>query len=122
MIRRPPRSTRTDTLFPYTTLCRSVRRRKEHRLIEKILARLPGGARELPEVKAVERMVDCKALNVVQLIHEPPGWQTGVRDFEFSRSTMEANRALGRAAVDAAMKDGHLLAASIAEGRSESFP
>src|SRR3546814_5000694 len=27
MIRRPPRSTRTDTLFPYTTLFRSVRRR-----------------------------------------------------------------------------------------------
>src|SRR3546814_20570160 len=23
MLRRPPRSTRTDTLFPYTTLCRS---------------------------------------------------------------------------------------------------
>src|SRR3546814_2294087 len=27
MIRRPPRSTRTDTLFPYTTLFRSTRRR-----------------------------------------------------------------------------------------------
>src|SRR3546814_10558357 len=27
MIRRPPRSTRTDTLFPYTTLFRSVVRR-----------------------------------------------------------------------------------------------
>src|SRR3546814_15088417 len=26
MIRRPPRSTRTDTLFPYTTLFRSVLR------------------------------------------------------------------------------------------------
>src|SRR3546814_17281495 len=26
MIRLPPRSTRTDTLFPYTTLFRSVRR------------------------------------------------------------------------------------------------
>src|SRR3546814_3054462 len=26
MLRRPPRSTRTDTLFPYTTLCRSVDR------------------------------------------------------------------------------------------------
>src|SRR3546814_16242237 len=25
MLRRPPRSTRTDTLFPYTTLFRSVR-------------------------------------------------------------------------------------------------
>src|SRR3546814_20206766 len=24
MLRRPPRSTRTDTLFPYTTLCRST--------------------------------------------------------------------------------------------------
>src|SRR3546814_2210219 len=27
MIRRPPRSTRTDTLFPYTTLFRSFKRR-----------------------------------------------------------------------------------------------
>src|SRR3546814_21116276 len=26
MIRRPPRSTRTDTLFPYTTLCRAAPR------------------------------------------------------------------------------------------------
>src|SRR3546814_12052022 len=28
MIRRPPRATRTDTLFPYTTLCRSFAIRK----------------------------------------------------------------------------------------------
>src|SRR3546814_15708628 len=41
MIRRPPRSTRTDTLFPYTTLFRSTRRivrpeeeEEEHRLLE----------------------------------------------------------------------------------------
>src|SRR3546814_13978830 len=31
MIRRPPRSTRTDTLFPYTTLFRSRRRVRDHR-------------------------------------------------------------------------------------------
>src|SRR3546814_4016510 len=31
MIRRPPRSTRTDTLFPYTTLVRSVRGRRIER-------------------------------------------------------------------------------------------
>src|SRR3546814_1421455 len=31
MIRRPPRSTRTDTLFPYTTLFRSVERIVEWR-------------------------------------------------------------------------------------------
>src|SRR3546814_12985088 len=30
MIRRPPRSTRTDTLFPYTTLFRSTRVHREH--------------------------------------------------------------------------------------------
>src|SRR3546814_230506 len=30
MIRRPPRSTRTDTLFPYTTLFRSLVERGEH--------------------------------------------------------------------------------------------
>src|SRR3546814_20322638 len=29
LIRRPPRSTRTDTLFPYTTLFRAIRR--QHR-------------------------------------------------------------------------------------------
>src|SRR3546814_14205935 len=32
MIRRPPRSTRTDTLFPYTTLFRSLQGRREHPL------------------------------------------------------------------------------------------
>src|SRR3546814_19139503 len=31
MIRRPPRSTRTDTLFPYTTLFRSSSRRGRSR-------------------------------------------------------------------------------------------
>src|SRR3546814_18587680 len=31
MIRRPPRSTRTDTPFPYTTLFRSVIDTEEHR-------------------------------------------------------------------------------------------
>src|SRR3546814_8577349 len=36
MIRRPPRSTRTDTLFPYTTLFRSQRRRGELPLTEVI--------------------------------------------------------------------------------------
>src|SRR3546814_5632295 len=33
MIRRPPRSTRTDTLFPYTTLFRSERERGEAQIV-----------------------------------------------------------------------------------------
>src|SRR3546814_6391092 len=39
MIRRPPRSTRTDTLFPYTTLFRSRASRRRRRL-----TRVPGAA------------------------------------------------------------------------------
>src|SRR3546814_1829970 len=38
MIRRPPRSTRTDTLFPYTTLFRSPRARKQ---VEQRIAVVP---------------------------------------------------------------------------------
>src|SRR3546814_5808875 len=39
MIRRPPRSTRTDTLFPYTTLFRSaIRRNTTHRRFSRCLA------------------------------------------------------------------------------------
>src|SRR3546814_8161478 len=36
MIRRPPRSTRTDTLFPYTTLFRSGHQREAHHLGEEL--------------------------------------------------------------------------------------
>src|SRR3546814_5937132 len=40
MIRRPPRSTRTDTLFPYTTLFRSVDRdRRGRRRVGRAIAR-----------------------------------------------------------------------------------
>src|SRR3546814_6531298 len=38
MIRRPPRSTRTDTLFPYTTRFRSAMDQ-----METLVAKLPGG-------------------------------------------------------------------------------
>src|SRR3546814_6816055 len=36
MIRRPPRSTRTDTLFPYTTLFRSHRPETRHKALRRI--------------------------------------------------------------------------------------
>src|SRR3546814_11304220 len=51
MIRRPPRSTRTDTLFPYTTLFRSHRRRRtddQRRRTEAALAPRPGRRRRHP--------------------------------------------------------------------------
>src|SRR3546814_5252917 len=50
MIRRPPRSTRTDTLFPYTTLFRSVRAaRRVGTALPEVPRRCPrgGGPRRL---------------------------------------------------------------------------
>src|SRR3546814_5941921 len=40
MIRRPPRSTRTDTLFPYTTLFRSVQPAVRPRIARRLRRRL----------------------------------------------------------------------------------
>src|SRR3546814_2047957 len=40
MIRRPPRSTRTDTLFPYTTLFRSGDRNSSFRSTSQLLANI----------------------------------------------------------------------------------
>src|SRR3546814_11445478 len=45
MIRRPPRSTRTDTLFPYTTLFRSPAVAYATDLGEQRTERLPDGTR-----------------------------------------------------------------------------
>src|SRR3546814_10521542 len=46
MIRLPPRSTRTDTLFPYTTLFRSRRQRRAEMIVVDLLQR--AGAHRLP--------------------------------------------------------------------------
>src|SRR3546814_1962816 len=52
MIRRPPRSTRTDTLFPYTTLFRSTQR----------LENLTLGNPEQPDLSADWVEVDISAM------------------------------------------------------------
>src|SRR3546814_8254558 len=66
MIRRPPRSTRTDTLFPYTTLFRSVEVDGEFR----VLLAQPGdhGLGRLPE--ADERQ--SPKLAILRLGHRVP--------------------------------------------------
>src|SRR3546814_3420153 len=69
MLRRPPRSTRTDTLFPYSTLFRSQRRLVggavgvEHRLVDQALVvgveALDRGAQRLDD--GVDRAADTLA-------------------------------------------------------------
>src|SRR3546814_13604682 len=52
MIRRPPRSTRTDTLFPYTTLFRSFHRSRRGRP-DPPAGRAPGRPARDPEPQGV---------------------------------------------------------------------
>src|SRR3546814_3162384 len=76
MIRRPPRSTRTDTLFPYTTLFRS--------------ARVPDWPRGHggPGTGRVPR--EARVYGSDEPMGEPPGPQV------FSESRGVPSRALGR--------------------------
>src|SRR3546814_11812108 len=53
MIRRPPRSTRTDTLFPYTTLFRSTPLWALDLLAGALIARSAPATRPLPPPGAV---------------------------------------------------------------------
>src|SRR3546814_12426838 len=59
MIRRPPRSTRTDTLFPYTTLFRSVL----HARIERAGAGAEADAVDVRRIEAVRGRDDDGARN-----------------------------------------------------------
>src|SRR3546814_5399673 len=75
MIRRPPRSTRTDTLFPYTTLFRSAERldrftRDLHRAFagEQDAAR-GVEARRLPRVACLGDVVDIGTRRLKRDIH-----------------------------------------------------
>src|SRR3546814_12796539 len=56
MIRRPPRSTRTDTLFPYTTLFRSLPAEGLHRKHERDVQQGLLSVAELIEARAVARV------------------------------------------------------------------
>src|SRR3546814_16139355 len=89
MLRRPPRSTRTDTLFPYTTLFRSCRtgarhywpgfpcyarpanpdgdRRNKARSVERRLARLgkhPDDARRHDEARVAAGRIEGRRITV----------------------------------------------------------
>src|SRR3546814_5962314 len=59
MRRRPPRSTRTDTLFPYTTLFRSLRRRSRYLCAGCAVRRRTAGCRS---ANRLSRRVDGKLL------------------------------------------------------------
>src|SRR3546814_9273020 len=77
MVRRPPRSTRTDTLFPYTTLFRSPE--EQH---DEALDKWLGGSDD----KHVERALDALAKTKLDGTGERLRWLAASReDFESSK-------------------------------------
>src|SRR3546814_18912879 len=70
MIRRPPGSTRTDTLFPYTTLFRSVSG------LAALCIAGAASAQERVEVASPEALLEF----FENLDYTPEAWQAGIRE------------------------------------------
>src|SRR3546814_15407575 len=96
MIRRPPRSTRTDTLFPYTTLFRSGREEGVGGILDQF-GRTPRGEQDrrfVEEQRAVDLAHDLAAEIVLGADDD------AVRAFEVAdRSAFEIGRAWCRERV-----------------------
>src|SRR3546814_5162752 len=97
MMRRPPRSTRTDTLFPYTTLFRSGHRERgleaPHRQPQPVVRRL------VAEVGLVERDVAERGAGAGGRI----GAQVGVGAVLFAAEAARHPGAHGPALAEAAL-------------------
>src|SRR3546814_7187463 len=66
MIRRPPRSTRTDTLLPYTTLFRSAERLEGQWLVINYWAEWCAPCRtEIPELNALDKQLKSQSASVL---------------------------------------------------------
>ncbi len=65
-----------------------LRERREHHTIRQLLDKLPADIAASPEAKRLAGMVDQGSVNIVHLIYRTRAWESGARDFEFSRATM----------------------------------
>src|SRR3546814_6742130 len=81
MLRRPPGSTRTDTLFPYTTLCRSPARRLDGRPSRAVQERVQL-VDEAPGAKHVQRDRAGGGVPVHPRCHDRRLWPVGPADVE----------------------------------------
>src|SRR3546814_1054156 len=85
MIRRPPRSTRTDTLFPYTTLFRSGGRRDQGQRIVEITFTGVGSV----AVERTLRIIGCRAEAEVDALAGVVGTQIVGREVAARRRRIE---------------------------------
>ena len=66
--------------------------RKEREVIRRVLAKLPDGMHNDPDVAELAEAAREEPVSLVQLIYRPNKWEGGARDFEFSARTMVARR------------------------------
>ncbi len=95
--------------------------RRERETIRHLLAKLPEGLRNDPDVRELAAAADEPAVNLVHLIHRANAWEGGARDFEFSARTMREHWGAGRAAITETMAKSRLVASNILDGRTAAF-
>lgn len=98
-----------------------LRLRREHGAMQALLDKLPPELRDDPDAQRLRAMLDRGAVNIVHLIYRSRNWESGARDFEFSRTTMLDHWAQGRDAVEEVMHKGDLIARNILDGKSATF-
>lgn len=98
-----------------------LRRHREHRLIRRLIRKLPPEMQNDPVVKELKELNHSGAVNIVHLIYRSHAWESGARDFEFSRPTMLDHWRQGHEAVDGVMCKGDLIAQNIVNGKSSAF-
>lgn len=98
-----------------------LRLRREHGAIRALLDKLPAEMRDDPAAQSLRGMLDTGSVNIVHLIYRSRNWESGARDFEFSRSTALDHWAQGRDAVEEVMHKGDLIARNIMDGKSSTF-
>src|SRR3546814_5410857 len=108
MIRRPPRSTRTDTLFPYTTLFRSPRRAMATR--NSLGERRTADCRLAPSQTKIirgsnRRQQSCRGLRRIMSNPSPPREGGAEGDTPFALQYFQ----IGRAHVCTPVTNAHLV-------------
>lgn len=95
--------------------------RREHEAIRSVLSKLPPEVRADEDVERLRALINDNAVNIVHLICEVQEWESGARDFEFSRSAMEQHWGQGIDAVLAVIQQRGLLAKNILDGVTAAF-
>lgn len=98
-----------------------LREMRLNKAVRRLLAKLPEELAKDPDVARLRELTVNGTVNIVHLIYRSREWESGARDFEFSRATMLDHWMQGMEAVAGVMDRGDLIAQNINSGRSSTF-